>query len=211
MSPFASIVTPLIVSNWLRQIRREVERRVEHERAVAIIGTELEPHAVARYAVTPVDELRRGARALVDERPALDDVAERGVQQQVAARVELETLRAVDRERDLSGIGARREHEVVLETVAVPVVGDVDAAIGVVDDDARVARNVGMPAARLCCRSGNWRGPARLERFDACASRAPRKLMRRAMRCASPCGGGHGVTTRAVARVNTVWSRPRAA
>ena len=111
-----------------------------------IVGAERERDGV--IAAQDVGRLDRGpftVGALVGERGTLADRAGGRVEHEVAAGGDPDLVLTREAERDLVGVGARGEAEVVLESAAVAVPDDVrarpDGAIG-------DAANVGIPVCQ---------------------------------------------------------------
>src|SRR5262245_61308981 len=68
---------------------------------------------------------------------------------QVSVIVEFYTLRAFDADRDVIGIGAGRDDEIVFERLLRAVKGQIDAGIDFAVFDTGVVRNARMPLVRV--------------------------------------------------------------
>ena len=135
------------------EIRGIREDRVDHDGARDVVRAEPNTHApLAIEDVVAHDGAPGAVDLLVDDGSRLAQLAGPGVEDQIAAGVDLHPLRAVERQRDLAGIGAGREHEIVLELAWAPVVHEIDAGIHVDVSHPAVGRSTDGRAARSAAR-----------------------------------------------------------
>src|SRR5207253_7579765 len=95
--------------------------------------------------VAASDRLPDAILLLVDGRLTHLNFANRRPQPQVAVAVEAELLRAGESHRDLAGIAAGRDFEVIFELPVVAVIDDVDAGIDLAIADPGIHGNVLVP------------------------------------------------------------------
>ncbi|MEO8050946.1 MAG: hypothetical protein ABI833_11070, partial [Acidobacteriota bacterium] len=98
--------------------------------------------AVGSDDIARCHDVGRIAVALVGERPRLAYHQIADVEQQLAGRrVDRQAIDATERHANRPPVGARGDHEVVLEASLVAVVHDVDAGVRALVGDASVGRD----------------------------------------------------------------------
>src|SRR5205823_4876192 len=95
--------------------------------------------------VAATHELATPLTLLIDDGRALHHAALTAADHEIARRIELERVGAVDLHANDGRIGARRDDEVVLETALITVNHDVDTRIDSLVTHARVRRDPGAP------------------------------------------------------------------
>lgn len=76
-------------------------------------------------------------------------VAQVGRKEEIAAVGKGKSRGPFEGQPDLTRVGPRRHDEVVLQFALVPVIGEIDAWIGIVVLDLGIGRNVGAPLGRV--------------------------------------------------------------
>ena len=71
------------------------------------------------------------------------------MQNQIAVRIDLKLLNAIELERDQSGARARRHHKIIFELPLIAVINQVDAGINILVTDLAKRRHASPPLARI--------------------------------------------------------------
>ena len=131
-------------------IRRVAQDRIDDQRSAAVIRADAECHAGASAAdVTAVNGVASTIPLLVHHGRVLDDHPLADVDHEIAAVVDLETVRAEDLQPYEAGIGARSHDEVVLEAPLGAIEDDVDTGVELPRAKARIRRDVRLPSAAV--------------------------------------------------------------
>ncbi len=124
------------------EIGRVSDHRVDHERPGRVVRPEPDPDATLVVHDEVAGHPTPGAvDVLIHDGPRLTNVARRRTGHERAGVVDVHPLDAVERERDLPGIGTGSDDEVVFEPAPTAVVHEVDAGIDVDVLDGAVRRS----------------------------------------------------------------------
>jgi len=122
------------------------ERRIDHELATAIVIAQRKGEVSLIEHVMAVDLVPRSiGGGLVGERPELAQDRFVHLDRQIAAAVQRDRAGPLDAEFDLSGIGARRDDEIVFQSLWIAVDHPVDPRIDVLIADRGIVADVAAP------------------------------------------------------------------
>ena len=177
------------------QIGAVAQHRIDHQRQARVVATNREADALlVEQRVAAIDRQAFPIDVLVDHRFVLDDITRRGLEHEIALRIQVHRLDARRRELDLPGIDPRRDDEVVFQLVLVAVINDVHARIHlVVFDLAEAGRRRGASGPGRCPagndsdraadrglrrRASDWRQPGRADTIAGVTGRLSARTRR---------------------------------
>ena len=138
------------ISGDAAQKRRVRQDGIDHERQAMIVAADAESDA-ARVVddEATLDRVPCTVFVLVHDRRRLMQVAPLRCDRETAIGIDGDVSGAIDCERDVSRLRARRHDEVVFELALVPVIDDVDAGIDAGVLDFAIAVNASLPQPRI--------------------------------------------------------------
>src|SRR6266481_1703996 len=114
-----------------------------------IVSPQVEPDLVILQTITNCNLSTLAVDFLISDRPRLSNFKPVSAQDQLPSFVYGISMRAIEVHPDWFWGVARRNYEVILKLLLIPVVDKVDAGVGIGVPDCRVGRNVPAPFARI--------------------------------------------------------------
>jgi len=125
------------------EVRRVSDGRIDHQFPAAIIGSNLEAHAIGRPEHEPAfNRLLMAGSALINAGSLQSDVSPSSLKNQISV-AQFQLSPTIKLQLGLGWIGARRNLEVVLQMTLAAVKNHVDARINALITDSGKLRNPG--------------------------------------------------------------------